>query len=138
MIRKSLMGVLVLLTAFAFTACDTVTDLGEVSLAGSWDSMGALQAETGGLSVFFEHPSADGTFRGSWRERGASGQITGTVTGGSNEAGQITFILRNFRGEDRLFTGRLTNRFEMQGDLTGLSLTRPAVFRYYSSRTTAN
>ncbi len=138
MIRKSLMGAMVLLAAFAFAACDTVTDLGEVSLAGSWDSMGALQAETGGLSVFFEHPGPDGAFGGSWRERGATGQVSGTVTGGSNQGGQVTFVLRNFRGQNMEFTGRLNNRFEMQGDLSGLPLDRPAVFRYYSARTTAN
>lgn len=138
MIRKSLMGAMVLLAAFAFAACDTVTDLGEVSLAGSWDSMGALQAETGGLTVFFEHPGADGTFGGSWREGGASGQLSGAVTGGSNQGGQVAFVLRNYRGQNMEFTGRLTNRFEMRGDLNGLALSGPAVFRFYSSRTSGN
>ncbi|TVR64014.1 MAG: hypothetical protein EA422_07695 [Gemmatimonadales bacterium] len=138
MIRKIFLGLTALLVALAFTACDTVTDLGEVSLAGSWDSMGALQAETGGLSVFFEHPSPDGTFGGSWRERGTTGQITGTVTGGANNDGQVTFTFQNYRGQDRQFTGRLTNRFEMHGDVTGFTLDRPAVFRFYSTRTTAN
>jgi hypothetical protein len=131
MLRKSLLGSLVLFLVVAMVACDTVTDLGEVTLEGRWDSVGELQAQTGGVVLMFTHADADGVFGGTWRDRRLG--TTGALTQGLNQDGQIQFTLQNFQGADVQFTGELSNRFQMRGDLIGYNLGRDAVFRLSSN-----
>jgi len=129
MLRKSLLGALTLFVVASMAACDTVTDLGAVTLEGRWDSVGALQAETGGVILMFNPADADGTFSGSWRQGG----VTGAVINGSNQDGSVQFTLQGFQGQTVEFTGELSNRFEMRGDMNGLNLDREAVFRLSST-----
>ncbi len=121
--------IVALFTAVAFTACDTVTDLGEVTLEGRWDSVGALQAETGGVMLMFNPANANGTFAGTWR----LGGVTGAVTDGVNQDGQIEFTMQGFQGQTVVFNGELRDRFVMEGTLTGYDLDGLAVFRLSST-----
>lgn len=130
MIRRSFVLALVALLTAGITACDTVTDLGEVSLQGRWDSAGPLQALTGGVTLRFDPQSADGTFGGTWRVTTTEGTIIGAVVNGTNQDGAVQFTLQGFYGENAVFAGELTDRFRMAGDLTGFQMNgQTAVFR---------
>ncbi len=129
MLRRTLLLTVALFTAVAFTACDTVTDLGEVTLEGRWDSVGALQAETGGVMLMFNPANSNGSFVGTWREGG----VTGAVTDGVNQGGQVEFTLQGFRGQTVVFQGELRDRFVMEGTLVGFNLDGLAVFRLSST-----
>lgn len=129
MLRRSFVFGITLVLAVGLVACDTVTDLGTVTLEGRWDSVGSLQAETGGVVVFFNPQSADGTFTGTWRVSIEGASVTGPVVNGSNQDGEVEFTLQGFFGDNVIFNGRLTNRFRMSGDLVGFGLDGAAVFR---------
>lgn len=127
--RRSFFLTMTFVLAIGLVACDTVTDLGTVNLEGRWDSVGALQAETGGVVLFFNPPDADGTFTGTWRVSIEGASVTGPVLNGSNREGEVEFTLQGFFGDSMIFNGRLTNRFRMAGDLVGFGLDDAAVFR---------
>lgn len=129
MLRRSFFLTMTFVLAIGLVACDTVTDLGTVNLEGRWDSVGALQAETGGVVLFFNPPDADGTFTGTWRVSIEGASVTGPVLSGSNRDGEVEFTLQGFFGDSMIFNGRLTNRFRMAGDLVGFGLDDAAVFR---------
>jgi len=128
MLRRTLLATVALLTAVTLTACDTVTDLGEVTLEGRWDGVGALQAQTGGLVLMINPQNGDGTFDGTWR----IGSVVNAVTNGSKQGEMVQFTLQGFFGGTAVFSGRLTDRFRMEGDMTGFEVDGPAVFRLSS------
>lgn len=125
MLHRTLLATVTLLTVVALLGCDTVTDLGEVTLEGRWDGVGALQAETGGVILMINPQNGDGTFDGTWRV----GSVVNAVTGGVKQGESVQFTLQGFFGQSAVFSGQLTDRFRMEGDLTGFSLDGPAVFR---------
>lgn len=131
--RTNLMMVVTMLALATFaSACDTVTDLGEVRMEGTWDAVGALNEQIDGSMSLRLIASSDGVFGGTWQQRNASRQLIdeGIVAQGVNNEGQITFNLLGFGGNGMVvFAGELTNAFRLEGDLQGYSLDAPAVFR---------
>jgi hypothetical protein len=128
MLRRSLLMTVALLTAVVLTGCDTVTDLSEVTMEGRWDSVGALRAQMDQVTLMINPQSADGSFDGTWRV----GNVVNAVTNGSKQGESVQFTLQGFFGQSVTFTGRLTDRFRMEGNLDGVPLDGPAVFRLSS------
>ncbi|MEX2532231.1 MAG: hypothetical protein WD960_15805 [Gemmatimonadota bacterium] len=127
--RKNFAFPVVAMLAVLLGACDTVTDLSEVNVDGVWDGVGALQQEIGQVTLSLGPEAADGTFSGTWRLQGEAYPITN----GTNQDGVVQFTLQGFQGgAPALFSGELTNRFRLEGDLSaGLSQGERAVFRLY-------
>jgi hypothetical protein len=123
--RKKLGMVAALAAVVGLAACETVTELGEARMAGTWDGVGALQSRTGGLQLDLQQ-APDGTFGGTWKTNASSGQ----VVQGVNEGGVIHFVFLDFDGTPNLhFSGELTNAFRIEGTIDGYQLEGPAVFR---------
>jgi len=108
----------------ALTACDSSTDLTEVSVQGRWDGVGGIQESAPGLRLFIQE-SANGTISGSWTRSQAG--LSGSVSAGQNENGVVQFRLEGHPGGPLQFEGRLTDRYRMEGTLG--AVTSSAVFR---------
>lgn len=122
--RRSLrlLGLPILLLA-TLVACDSATDLSEVTVTGQWDGVGPMQEAFSGARMFLTE-SADGEISGSWRRGGFSGSVTGRNTEGSLE-----ITLFNFEVGTVTFDGRFTDRYRMEGLLNGSAVETDAVFR---------
>lgn len=128
MARKSaslLLSALVL----GLSACGSSTELGNLSLVGRWDGVGALQTsqDGAGITVYIESHSGS-TFTGSWR-RSQAYLEQGSLTATSFQDGSISFRLAGFPGTDPTFDGHLTDALRMAGTLSPVSLSGEAVFR---------
>lgn len=114
------------LFATTLASCDSATGLDEVSLVGRWNGVGALQLTDNGYGItLYVQSDANGTVTGSW----ISSRSSGTIVAGSVQDGDISFRLSSFPGTDPTFVGQLTDQHRMAGDLEGLDLSGPAVFR---------
>lgn len=122
--RRSLrlLGLPILLMA-ALAACDSATDLSEVTVTGQWDGVGPMQEAFSGARMFLTE-SADGEISGSWRRGGLSGSVAG-----HNQGGDLEITLLNFEVGTVTFDGRFTDRYRMEGLLNGTSVETDAVFR---------
>jgi hypothetical protein len=106
----------------ALVACESSTDLDEVTATGRWDSVGALQGVT-----LFLNPESGGNFTGTWSTHSAT--VSASIINGTNTNGTIRFTLTSFQGGNRTFEGRFTNEYRMEGTLDGVALNGAAVFR---------
>lgn len=109
--------------AIALMACDTSTDIENVTATGTWDGVGAMQATFSGVRMDLNE-AADGTITGTWRRGGSAAAVTGV-----NQAGNVELTLHGFEAGTVDFDGRFTNRYRMEGTLNGTALPGPAVFR---------
>jgi hypothetical protein len=123
MIRKSFLFGLSLALLLPLAACDSSTDVSSETVQGQWDGVGALQASFPEVRLELLE-DASGSIAGTWRRGGQAGMIQGT-----NQAGQVSLQLSNFEVGTVLFQGRFTNRYRLEGDLQGATLSGPAVFR---------
>lgn len=119
---RTALSVLTLLSVFFVAGCESSTDLDQVSVQGRWDSVGALRD----VSLTVENQAPDGSFTGTWRL--ANGQVR-FLGDGMNSGGNVTFTLGGYPDGDAVFTGRFTNEFRLEGSLSGVTLSGPAVFR---------
>ncbi len=127
-------GVPSLLLALPFivlstAACDSTTNLEEVSLVGIWDGVGELQTTDAGrgLTLFIESDGG-GTVSGSWT-RTQDVLHQGNIVGSATESGGIALTLQFFPGVDPTFEGDLTDQHRMSGEMNVTELEGSAVFR---------
>lgn len=136
MIRRSLVIALAAIFTVSLSACDTVTDLGTVTLEGRWEGQGALQASLGTVRLTFFSENEDGSFVGSWSLPTTQHTLSGSIESGSNNNGIVQFTMNDFYGGGPVtFSGELQDRFTIKGDLQGFDLGDEAVFRLVSTRT---
>jgi hypothetical protein len=114
------------LALFTLAACDTATDLDDVSIEGTWDGVGSLYANHPGVKVSISE--ANGVVTGSWWWPGRPAAL---VTNGTYVDGVARFNLTGFPG-GATFEGRLTDVHRMEGTLGAFD--GDAVFRRSSVR----
>ncbi len=112
------------LALFALVAgCESSTDIEDVTAQGRWDGVGALQSAYPEVRLELSE-DANGAISGTWRRGSQVGSASGT-----NANGSVTLQLTAFEVGTVTFTGRFTNRYRLEGSLSGTSLDGPAVFR---------
>ncbi len=119
---RTLLSASTTLALLLVAACSSSTDLTQVSVQGSWDSVGALQ----NVSITVPSQNTDGSFTGSWR---LSNGGTRFLADGMNTAGNVQFTLAAHPEGNLVFQGRFTDEYRLEGTLSGINLSGPAVFR---------
>ena len=121
---KSFLAIAMLTVVLA--ACESSTDLAEVTMEGKWDGMGDLYNVVPGFRMSI-NANPDGSFSGQW----TSDYHSGSVAQGARDAESVEFILFGFPGGQRTFSGELTDRYRIEGSLTPSVAQVPgsAVFR---------
>ena len=121
----------ILLVPLIVVGCDSTTSLDEVSLVGTWNGVGSLQASDEGqdITVYIES-HAGGEISGVWEKRSSPVGI-GSIANGSATNDEISFTLQGFPGvsPDPRFVGHLTDQHRMAGDIAEVDLSGAAVFR---------
>jgi hypothetical protein len=113
--RSRFLFALTALLFVAVTACESSTDLSEVSIEGQWDLVGQGWIAAGQNVRVRIQSGANDTFTGQWWFPG--GQQRGITNISQQEDGSVRFTMQAFPGGTALFEGKLQDRYTMRGTL---------------------
>jgi hypothetical protein len=125
--RRSSLLIALPFVFLSLVACESATDLEEVSMEGRWDAVGSIRELAPDLKLTI-NADANGIFTGNWSYRGETFTHSGSM-GGVRTGNSVEFTLTAFQGGSRTFAGQLTDLFRMSGLIDLSPESTAAVFR---------